>query len=1422
MTPRKMPLFFEEIATRSAKRWDQLEADPELAAPWHQLFKQVQSPRHVLSELLQNAEDVGATWARCALTSDVFTFEHNGADFDAESLGSMCRFGYSSKRTLHTIGFRGIGFKTTFSLGPVVTVETPTLAFRFHRERYTLPLWSDDAEPIAHTRVSVLIKDQNRRAALNENLQDWLRSPVPILFFTNIQSLEINRACVTKSDIGPGPVPRSRWLMLEAEQSMRLLKISAKAEKFPLEAVEEIRQERGDGDFEPGACSLDLIYGLSENRLYTVLPTQVMPNLPFSCNAPFVQEPSRVRIQDPAQSPTNRWLLERAGRLASHTLRAWVQNEKLEIGPRVEGYGLLPTKDTPPLTQLDAAVRRIVCQQIEIELRELPCLLGYSERLFSNAECANIPANFVEAWGAETALSILGHGKKACIHPRVLASTRKKLTGWGLLDARDDAFFRSVLKSAETLPRPKTDNSLIQLWAAMEELNANVPAWYAREAFSYPVVPAIGSPLLYRPRDICRAIVQDESLDRADRDFLSGLVKIADGPALRCLEVKNQALELSDDHAKKNLKRLQNATSLFNRFTLEAWSLQRVFDTACRVVFASKFATEVGFRLTQIAVRADLSALEGSLAFLCRDGSWRLGKNGLVVSNGLYDDLFPDRWLQQFGISSAYWEHFSEEDGLKLDAWLRSNKSGLSEFPSPQRVTSNLHFETGVRTEVARRGGADPNFAGAGRTLNFTLHDYDWNRELVSHWEALSKEDTDIWTRLVTASARTWALDAKHYAFAKVDRSRGAARYLVSEGLTAAWLFRLQSLPCLLEDKSDRPELPYNLLYRTPDTEPLLNIEKFVQRSLDTTRTRDLLELLGVRHQPRSADKLMQRLLALAEADKPPLTHVLDLYRALDGIFGRLDTVGLAAIQKKFEEIPLILDQEGEWRQRGDVYQTNDDELPGVAVIHPEMRSLSLWNRLRVEPSPNMDRVLAWLRGLPSRGEIGTTDRRRVAAILGRTPRLAYDATQHWLSRAGTWSPWQELRFFIISRVGDGAGDGILFPNLRRQIADFSMLTPEQIETLKGHLLPLGEVLTQEVEATEARSCAVPDWVQALAIDFLRAQPSEETDMQNPENAELADDLQAIDLYFSSFQEAQSLRTVPFLDGVQVGTPVITRALWRDRMLTVVGAEHSYHRDLVEQLGRRFVLRGFKQAVSDCVGRPAPWINGYFEDNFTLRSLADAEQELGLSTRTESVMPSPIVTESNQKYPDDRNGHNYETDESQEATGTDTVSCDDSESQDQADSENQGEDVNEEQPMPIISGPRRQTLRHSPLTAYLIGKGFVHDEQRRLYARSDDGAIVRREAGSDFYTRYDADGEEKEQYWEQTTLVSEGVLVPAHIWLYLEQRPAQCSLVMLGLNGKPLALSAEALLRWKGQQRLTVSAASYRIKFTDEWIESLA
>ena len=172
------PAFYETVRQNAARRWYQLETDPELAGPWHQLFKQVQSPRHVLSELLQNADDAGATEASVRIENQTFVFEHNGEDFSEEPFASLCRFGYSNKRTLHTIGFRGIGFKSTFSLGNCVRLFSSSLAVSFYRQRFTEPQWlSEGEDTLGKTRVVVEISDSHRQKEVEKNLEGVVGEP---------------------------------------------------------------------------------------------------------------------------------------------------------------------------------------------------------------------------------------------------------------------------------------------------------------------------------------------------------------------------------------------------------------------------------------------------------------------------------------------------------------------------------------------------------------------------------------------------------------------------------------------------------------------------------------------------------------------------------------------------------------------------------------------------------------------------------------------------------------------------------------------------------------------------------------------------------------------------------------------------------------------------------------------------------------------------------------------------------------------------------------------------------------------------------------------------------------------------------------------------------------------------------------------
>jgi len=46
---RQKPDYFEIVRRKAQQRWNKLERDPENRGVWLHLFRQIQSPRHVLS-----------------------------------------------------------------------------------------------------------------------------------------------------------------------------------------------------------------------------------------------------------------------------------------------------------------------------------------------------------------------------------------------------------------------------------------------------------------------------------------------------------------------------------------------------------------------------------------------------------------------------------------------------------------------------------------------------------------------------------------------------------------------------------------------------------------------------------------------------------------------------------------------------------------------------------------------------------------------------------------------------------------------------------------------------------------------------------------------------------------------------------------------------------------------------------------------------------------------------------------------------------------------------------------------------------------------------------------------------------------------------------------------------------------------------
>ena len=89
---------------------------------------------HFIYELLQNAEDAGATEVRFILKADGVEFEHNGDRlFSIEDVDSITSIGVSSKRDDTTnIGKFGIGFKAVFAYTSTPEIASGQFHFRIH------------------------------------------------------------------------------------------------------------------------------------------------------------------------------------------------------------------------------------------------------------------------------------------------------------------------------------------------------------------------------------------------------------------------------------------------------------------------------------------------------------------------------------------------------------------------------------------------------------------------------------------------------------------------------------------------------------------------------------------------------------------------------------------------------------------------------------------------------------------------------------------------------------------------------------------------------------------------------------------------------------------------------------------------------------------------------------------------------------------------------------------------------------------------------------------------------------------------------------------------------------------------------------------------------------------------------------------
>jgi hypothetical protein len=299
------------------------------------LLGQLYSERtHFIFELIQNAEDAGATELAFELFDDRLEVRHDGRPFTEADVRGVCGVGKSGKSgDLTQIGKFGIGFKSVYAYTSTPRIYSAGEHFRI--ENYVRPFPVPPLEetatgtlfvfPFDNDTVSAPVAVREIGAALNT------LAPGIVLFLANIERLRvrgtgvadavIERSAVTGSGSGSGPgaprrvllskgrARREEWLVWE-RQVEGLSDRPARIEiAFRVEAGQIVAS---------GSCPLTVFF-----------PTEKETFLGFLIQGPYRTTPARDNV--PEHDPSNQALVRETAALLIDVLRELRDDDLLTV-----------------------------------------------------------------------------------------------------------------------------------------------------------------------------------------------------------------------------------------------------------------------------------------------------------------------------------------------------------------------------------------------------------------------------------------------------------------------------------------------------------------------------------------------------------------------------------------------------------------------------------------------------------------------------------------------------------------------------------------------------------------------------------------------------------------------------------------------------------------------------------------------------------------------------------------------------------------------------------------------------------------------------------------------------------------------------------------------------------------------------------
>lgn len=311
--------YFDALSESRSKDADALDR-PNLRGVKKSIVDKYSDQAHFVYELIQNADDAGATEASFEAFEDKLVFSHNGKrhfhvtnpetegeDYDNHTLGdinAITGIGLSSKsesnKKGNAIGKFGMGFKSIFQYTTTPEIYDPNVSFRI--ERQIVPKWIGHDYPGRKPDDTLFVFPYNNAEAkrpANDSLEKLRSLLFPTLFLNNLKTISFN------SGGGVGEYCKLIESTKEFGKDNNLTLCENIVYTKILETVESTRLllfSRTDEENHRYSIGFKLDANgrleTSDYKAFCFFPTMHQTNLKFLIHAPFLLTDSREMIKE--------------------------------------------------------------------------------------------------------------------------------------------------------------------------------------------------------------------------------------------------------------------------------------------------------------------------------------------------------------------------------------------------------------------------------------------------------------------------------------------------------------------------------------------------------------------------------------------------------------------------------------------------------------------------------------------------------------------------------------------------------------------------------------------------------------------------------------------------------------------------------------------------------------------------------------------------------------------------------------------------------------------------------------------------------------------------------------------------------------------------------------------------------------------